>query len=435
MVEAVGAPMRERFGGASAACGVAWVVLSLAACAAPAAPAPEDDLEETNLLARARGIHLRVMALDTHVDIDEDFSSPASDPGQRGSRQVDLPKMDDGGLDAAFFIVYVGQTARTPENYLGAQELAQRKFDGIFQMTRTYQTQIALACRSSDVETIHAGGRRVALIGVENGYSIGKDLGRLQAYYDQCARYFGLVHNGHNDIADSASPSASLGDAPEEHGGLSAFGEAVVRELNRLGMMVDVSHASKQTMLEAIAQSTAPIIASHSGAAALVPHQRNLDDEQLLALKANGGVVQAVAYDSYVKARAPEKTSALSALAKEFGAAAALAALPPDRRAAYDARLAAIHAEWPRATVADFVDHIDYIVRTIGIDHVGIASDFDGGGGIDGWNDASQTFNVTLELVRRGYSEADIAKIWGGNLLRVWREVERLADERRPSGR
>jgi membrane dipeptidase len=350
--------------------------------------------DDATLRERARAIHSRVVTLDTHIDIPVDFGSPTVDPGVRGDSQFDLLKMAEGGLDAAFFIVYVPQTSRTDAGYAGARTDALRKFDGIAGMTRRYSERIGLACRSADVETIRASGRLAAMIGVENGYSIGRDLALLQTYHDRCARYFGLVHNGHNDIADSASPNQALDDPQEAHGGLSAFGEEVVQELNRLGIMVDVSHGSKKTMLHAIRISRAPVIASHSGAAALTPHRRNLDDEQLLALKTNGGVAQVVAVSDFLKM--------------------------PSADSAGTAR--------PRAGVVDLVNHIDHIVKVAGIDHVGIASDFDGGGGIDGWEDASETMNVTLELVRRGYSETDIARIWSGNLLRVWREVEAAAE-------
>ncbi|MGE4056239.1 MAG: dipeptidase, partial [Vicinamibacterales bacterium] len=329
----------------------------------------------------------------------------------------------------------VAQGPRTEQGYAAARRTAQQKFDGIFRMTRTHPDRIMLACRPSAVETLQEGNRHAAMIGVENGYAIGRDISLLRDYYDQCARYFGLVHNGHNDIADSATPNEGLGDAPEEHGGLSAFGEQVVRELNRLGIMVDVSHSSKKAMLHAIRVSRAPIIASHSGAAAVNQHRRNLDDEQLLALRDNGGVVQAVALADFVKSPPTEKTEAIAALRTEYRLApgASLDTLSADERARYDEQRAAIESRWPRANVSDFVDHIDHIVEVAGIDHVGIASDFDGGGGIDGWSDASETFNVTLELVRRGYSEEQIAKIWGGNLLRVWREVESIGEGARPS--
>src|SRR5690606_34958122 len=218
-----------------------------------------------------------------------------------------------------------------------------------------------------------------------------------------------------------------------EHGGLSAFGEQVVAEMNRLGIMVDVSHISKDAMLHATRISKAPVIASHSSVRALADHPRNMDDEQLLALKENGGVIQVVAFAEYVKVTPPEKREALARLREEFGIRGsvrrALEEMPEERRHEYERRAAEIEARWPRATVSDFVDHIDYAVKLIGIDHVGISSDFDGGGGVTGWNDASETFNVTLELVRRGYTEEEIAKLWGGNLLRVWRENERIARE------
>jgi membrane dipeptidase len=203
--------------------------------------------------------------------------------------------------------------------------------------------------------------------------------------------------------------------------------------------MVDVSHPSKQSMLQTVALSKAPIIASHSAARALADHSRNMDDEQLQALKKNGGVIQTVAFNSYVKTPPPpsaERTNALAALKKEFalpaggGGGGALNALPADRREAYQKRLAEVDAKFPgppRATVKDFVNHIDYIVKLIGLDHVGISSDFDGGGGVEGWNDASETFNVTLELVRRGYTEDQIGKLWSGNLLRVMAAVEKVA--------
>jgi membrane dipeptidase len=381
-------------------------------------------------VTRARAIHESVLTLDTHVDIPFNYATDEVDPGVRGRHQVDLPKMREGGLDAAFFIVYVGQGPRTEEGNAEAGEAAMTKFDAIRRMTyELYPDQIELAYNASDVERIHESGKLVAAIGIENGYVIGRDISLIETYHELGARYMTLAHNGHNDISDSANPR---GDDPvAEHGGLSAFGEEVVAELNRVGVMVDVSHISKDAMLHATRISTAPVIGSHSSVRALADVSRNMDDEQLLALKENGGVIQICALDGFVKVPAAEKTEAIRALREELGATGrtGLRDLSPEQRAIYDERMAAIEAEWPRANVQDFVDHIDYAVNLIGIDHVGIASDFDGGGGITGWNDASETFNVTLELVRRGYSEEEIAKLWGGNLLRVWRDVERVASE------
>ena len=238
-----------------------------------------------------------------------------------------------------------------------------------------------------------------------------------------------LVHNGHNDIGDSAQPRERLGDEATEHGGLSEFGRQVVREMNRVGMMVDISHVSKDTMLQASELSVAPVIASHSSVNAVYRHARNLDDGQLDAIKANGGVVQIVAFDSYLKAIPEEKRASLTGLREALGLTSPEAFRNMDEatRANYSQGRAMINQKWPGAAVSDLVDHIDYTVKRIGIDHVGIASDFGGGGGIAGWNHALETFNVTLELVRRGYSREDIGKLWGEKLLRVMREVDATA--------
>jgi len=387
------------------------------------------ELSEEELIARARAIHESVITIDTHDDIPPNFATEEVDPGVRGDRQVDLPKMRGGGLDAAFFVVYVGQGERTPEAYEAAKAAARTKFAAIHRMTDSlYPDQIELAYSPDDVERIHDAGKLVACIGIENGYAIGRDIGLLEQYHEMGARYLGLTHNGHNDICDSANPSPRLGDSEEDHG-LSEFGEQVIAELNRLGIMVDVSHASRQCMLDAARLSRAPIIASHSSARALRDVARNLDDEQLLALKENGGVAQMVALGSFVKEDPPEKVEAIEALRQEMGLGEGYAGwrtMSEEQRAQFRARMREIDEQWP-ITVADFVDHVDHAVQLIGIDHVGISSDFDGGGGVQGWADASETFNVTLELVRRGYSEEEIRKLWGGNLLRVWREVERVA--------
>jgi membrane dipeptidase len=376
------------------------------------------------LLARARAIHDRVVTIDTHDDIPFDFATPEVDPGVRGTRQVDIPKMVEGGLDVAFFVVFVGQGPRTPEGNERAKELALTKFRAIRRMAEEmHPDKIAIAYRPDQVNRILRTGRRVAAIGIENGYVIGRDLTRIRRYFDLGARYMTLTHGGHNDIGDSATPRA---DEPAgEHGGLSAFGRAVVDRMNRVGMMVDVSHVAKSTSLDAIRASRAPVIASHSGVRAVNDHPRNMDDEQLLALKRNGGVVQIVALGEFVKS-CPERRAAVQAVYQQLGVTRARD-LAADQRAELRRRIVEIDAQFPPATVEDFVDHIDYAVRLIGIDHVGISSDFDGGGGIAGWRDASETLNVTLELVRRGYTEGQIRKLWGGNLLRVWREVEKAA--------
>jgi membrane dipeptidase len=402
------------------------VAVALAACTNdpdPVATVPEPPDPRT--------LHAAALTLDTHVDIPLDFATDAVDPLD-SDQQVNLLKMQEGGLDAAFFIVYVGQTARTPENYAQAQTDALAKFAAIHRMTDDlYPDRIGLAYRAGDVDRLVAEGKLVAAIGVENGYALGADLGMLDRYYELGARYVSLSHDGHNDLADSARPSTTLGDVPVEHDGVSDLGARAIRRLNELGIMIDISHASKQAALDAIELSAAPVIASHSSIRAVADHVRNLDDETLLALKANGGVVQVVAYGGYLKVQPAEQRAALDALAARLGLTTPVdrATLPEDLRSIYAAGVTEIDAQWPPANVQTFIDHIDYAVKLVGVDHVGISSDFGGGGGIVGWADARETPNVTNELIARGYSEEAIRKIWSGNLLRVWREVERVAEE------
>ena len=373
------------------------------------------------LVQRARAIHERALTIDTHDDIPFNYATPEVNACGDTRMQVDIPKMKAGGLDAAFFIVYVGQGPRTPEGNAKAKQDALTKFTAIHRMAEQMcPDQIELAYTPDDVERIARSGKRVALIGIENGYVIGRDLALIKDYYDRGARYMTLAHGAHNDISDSATPQNP------EHNGLSAFGEQVVAEMNRVGMMVDVSHISKAAMMHAVRISRAPVIASHSSTRAIADHPRNMDDEQLQALKQNGGVMQTVAFAAYVKIQPPERLEAIRLLREKMlvTGASSVRALPADKQAEYERELAKIDEKWPRATVRDFVDHIDHAVKLIGVDHVGISSDFDGGGGVEGWNSAAETFNVTLELVRRGYSERDIHKLWGGNLLRVWRAVD-----------
>jgi membrane dipeptidase len=391
---------------------------------------------EESIQTHAREVHARAITIDTHVDIPGNFATPEVDPGARGQRKVDLVKMREGGLDVVFWAVYVGQRERTPEGYAAAKEQALNEFAAIRRVPEMHPDQIELAYTPADVVRIHAAGKLVECIGIENGYVIGQDLGLVQEYYDLGARYITLTHNGHNDICDSANPNARLGDEETEHGGVSAFGEQVIAEMNRLGVMVDVSHTSKACMMDAARLSRAPIIASHSSARALADVSRNMDDEQLLALKANGGVIQIVAVGEFVKSDPPEKIAAVAALREEMGFTGyeGRRSLTEEQRAEYRQRMAELDERWPGPTLQDLVDHVDYVVRLIGVDHVGLGSDFDGGGGVVGWNDASESLNVTTELVRRGYSDDEIVKIWGGNLLRVWREVERVAADVKAGG-
>jgi len=386
-------------------------------------------MSDAYLEARARVVHDSVITIDTHDDISSNFATAESDPGQREGRRVTLPKMREGGLDVAFFVVYVGQTERTPENYAEAKAEAIRKFEAIHRLTdEMYPDEIGFAWTPDDVVRLRAEGKLVATIGIENGYSIGTDLSLMEDYHRRGARYFGLTHIGHNDLADSSIPRENLGDAEEEHGGVSELGAKAIAEANRLGMMVDVSHSSKNTTLDAARLSKAPIIASHSAVRELADSPRNLTDDELLAIRDNGGVIQVVAFDGYVLIPSDEKQAALREV-RENAPFESWGDATPEQRDAYREARAKVDDQYPGATVSTFVDHIDYAVELIGVDHVGISSDFDGGGGVTGWDDASESFNLTLELMRRGYSDDDIRKMWGGNLLRVWREVETIAAE------
>ena len=260
-----------------------------------------EERAEVELVELARSIHQRVLTIDTHDDIPLNFATRDVDPGTRGDRQVDLPKMREGGLDAAFFVVYVGQTERTTENYAQAATDAMIKFEAIHRMAEDmYPDEIEIAYSADDIERIAASGKLVAAIGIENGYVIGTDLSLLETYHALGARYITLAHGGHNDIADSATPQERLGDGDAEHGGVSPFGAEVIAEMNRLGLMIDVSHVSKQAMLDATRLSAAPVIASHSSVTALHEHPRNMDDEQLEALRASGGVLQTVALGAFL---------------------------------------------------------------------------------------------------------------------------------------
>jgi membrane dipeptidase len=375
------------------------------------------------------GIAQPSLVVDSHVDLAPAYLEGRADPGVWGRQQFDIPKLRAGGVTVPFLIVYIAQGPRTAEGYEHARTVAEHFFNVIYAMGTRNRRQLTIATSSDEVRRVVEEGRIAAVIGIENGYAIGKDIHVLRRYYDLGARYITLVHNGNNDIGDSARPDTVAGESLEEHGGLTEFGEAVIREMNRLGIMVDISHASRLTMLGAINASKAPVIASHSSVRALVDVGRNLDDDVLRALGNNGGVIQVTAVDEFLKRSAPERETAIAAVLKRFGVNSDLGErdLPEVAYREYLEAIARVHQLWGEASVVDLVNHIDYAVRLIGIDHVGICSDFDGGGGISGWRDASETPNVTAELVRRGYSSDAVRKLWGENLLRVLRQVEKTA--------
>jgi len=403
------------------------------------------DPEHSKLIEKAEKIHANVITIDTHDDINVKNFTDSINYTQELNTQVDLPKMVEGGLDVAWFIVYTGQDTLSAEGYAKAEENAMSKFEAIRRLCDDIAPeQISLALTSDDVRQISAEGKKVAMIGVENAYPIGEDLSNFEKYHELGARYISLSHNGHSQFCDSNTGER---DSVWLHNGLSDLGKKAVNEMNRLGIMIDVSHPSKESMKQMVALSKAPIIASHSSARALCDHSRNLDDEQLKLMKENGGVVQTVAFTSYLNTEKSEARSAfLKDVYKEVADSLELEWYErSDWPSLTKAQQTAFMENYPKVmaigkeqaktmdgvpeavSVSDFVNHIDYMVDLIGIDHVGISSDFDGGGGIEGWSDASETFNVTLELVQRGYSKEEIEKLWGGNLLRVLDRVQEVA--------
>ena len=396
-------------------------------------------------LSEAERIHKAVITIDTHDDINVGNFTDSINYTQKTNSQVNLPNMRAGGLDVSWFIVYTGQDSLTDGGFKKAAANASAKFEAIHRLVDNYAPeQIELALTAADVRKIWKSGKKVAMIGVENGYPLGLDIGNVKKFYDQGARYISLAHNGHSQLSDSNTGEK---DSIYLHNGLSELGKKVIAEMNYYGIMVDISHPSKEAIRQMAELSKAPIMASHSSARALCNHSRNLDDEQLEWVKESGGVVQTVAFSSYLNtekhyAYHQAKDSVLKLVGEKYQIPVLdkyqmralsfqeLEAYLLERKKLYalaEEELAAVKNSYPPVSVEDFVDHIDYIKNKIGIDHVGISSDFDGGGGIEGWQDASETLNVTKELVKRGYSEAEIEKIWGGNLLRVMEEVEAVA--------
>lgn len=337
------------------------------------------------LAPEALSLHRTLVTLDTHIDIPW---PPGPDPFVDGPRKVDMVKMTRGGLSAGCFVAYVPQAARTPANEDAAFARAIGMLDHINAMGRTENGIAArVASSAAAIEQARRDGVIAVVPCVENGFAIGMDLGRLKEFRARGACYLTLTHNGHNALADSCNPRRDLGDRETEHGGLSPVGIKAIAELNRLGMMVDVAHTSRDTMAQAAEASRTPIVSTHSCVSALCDHSRNMTDWQLDMIRDVGGVIQITAVSAFLKPSAK----------------------PDD------------------VTTSDFVDHVDYAVKRIGIDHVGISSDFDGGGWFKDWRDAGDTANITVELVRRGYDKGALEKLWGGNFLRVMRIVEQAA--------
>lgn len=376
---------------------------------------------------KIKKIHESVLTVDTHCDtpmslLDEDF-----DIGKRNSApesRVDFPRMKEGGLDAIFFAAFTSQRERTDENTEIAYTRANEMIDATYKVCQTYKDIAEVAVHASDAYRIEKLGKRAIYIGMENGFPIGTKFERVSEFYNKGVRYITLCHSSNNDICDSSTDKKG-----PEHNGLSSFGKEVVKEMNQLGMMIDVSHISDKSFFDVIELSKAPVIASHSSVRGIAHHNRNLTDEMIKALAKNGGVIQICLLDSYIKD--PDTTTVYYQKRKEFMAIydTKFESMTEDEKKEFRNEWRNLSKKYPKKlpTVADCVDHIDYVKNLVGIDYVGIGSDFDGGGGLDGVADVSEMPNITAEMIKRGYTKREIEKVWGGNFFRVFKNVEKLA--------
>ena len=387
--------------------------------------------EGNNQEADAMEIHKKILTVDTHCDTPMMMAEGEYDIGElhdaglerRG--KIDLPRMKKGGLDAEFFAAFVGQGERTEQGYKKARERADLLIKSVHDMCDKYPEMVSFATTPDDAYRLAEQGKIAAFLGLENGYPIGKDLALVEEFYNEGVRYITLCHSSDNDICDSSTDRRE----PEDNG-LSEFGKKVVEECNRLGMMIDVSHVSDQTFFDVIQHSRAPVIASHSSVRSLCDHPRNFSDEMLKALAEKGGVIQICFVSSFVKEGEsdPERQKAIEELEEKYGDYSEI----KDEEVRQKAReeFMEIYKKYPRpsASVEDMVDHIDYVKELIGVDYIGIGTDFDGGGSLEGCDDVSEMPNVTRELLKRGYTEEEIEKIWGGNLMRVFRKIIESSD-------
>ncbi len=378
------------------------------------------------LISYSLQLRAEYLTLDSHIDIPFDYMiNPEHDPGNNTDMQVDFQKMLDGNLDGGFFIVYVGQSELNKNGYQEAKEKAIIKFNAINKMVEKYPNKIVLVKSPEEVYEAKRDKKLFAAIGIENGYVIGEDIELLKYYYDLGARYMTLSHIGHNQISDSSLPKKSLNNDIEMHGGLSNFGKITIKKMNELGMMIDISHVSDKSALQAIKLSHHPVIASHSGARSVADHPRNIPDNIIREIAKKGGVVQVVAFSSYVKVN-KKRTESIINLRDSILTMTGDNNFIPEKHIKlieYKNGMDKINKEFPLPSIDSFIDHIDHIVDLVGIDYVGISSDFGGGGGIEGWSNASQTFNITNSLLLRGYSKDEVNKIWSENFLRVWKNV------------
>lgn len=372
-------------------------------------------------------IHKKALTVDTHCDTPMNLLDGNFDIGVRNKppqNRVDFPRMKEGGLDAIFFAAFTGQKPRTPENIAEAYKTANEMIEATKAACLKYNNLAEVAYQADDATRLEKQGKLAIYIGMENGFPLGTDISRVKEFYEKGVRYITLCHSYNNDICDSSSDKKG-----PEHNGLSSFGKQVVKEMNRLGIMVDVSHISDKSFYDVIETSSSPVIASHSSVRAIAHHNRNMTDEMLKALAKNGGVIQICLLDDYVKD--PDTTSVYYQKRKEFYSnyEARSAAMTDEQKRELRKEWRTLSEKYPKPlpTVSDYVDHIDYLKNLVGIDYVGIGSDFDGGGGLQDCADVSQFPNITAEMLKRGYTTEEIEKVWGGNFFRVFKAVERQA--------
>ncbi|WJK11809.1 pyoverdine-tailoring dipeptidase-like protein PvdM [Pseudomonas fluorescens] len=410
----------------------------------------KDDLGyPVKVVKQAAELHERMLSFDSHISLMQNFGTDGNEADKDGKGQFDLAKVNRGQLSGAALTIFGWPemwngpdaphkpTAGFIDEARNQQEIRYRIISG---MVRDFPNQVAIAYTPDDMRRLHGEGKFAIFISMLNAYPLGHDLNLLDLWTARGMRMFGFSYIGNNDWADSSRPLPFLNDSPDALDGLSDLGKQAVKRLNDLGVIIDVSQMSTKALEQVAQLSRTPLVASHSAPRAMVDIPRNLSDKEMQLIKNTGGVVQIVAFSQYLRPLTQTTQDRLNELRKEFDLPPlpnlAMALMPGDpiisawteqKFGLYASRLYAILEDEPKASLKDLGDAIEYAVRKIGIDHVGISSDFNEGGGVKGFENVGEIRNVTAELLSRGYSEADIAKLWGGNFLRVWDQVEKAA--------
>lgn len=389
---------------------------------------PGDKLSEEEITK----IHQSAITIDPHIDIREDFDADGNDAGTETVDQIDLPKLEKGQLDIATLALFADPLRRTPENLILARKQVDSKLEVIQNFIRKHPDRLELVKSTQDIERIVKEGKHGILLSFLNAISLGKDTSLISHYYEEGVRLFGFAHAGNNDWTDSSRPNEAYGDKPDEAGGLTIIGKQAVPILNRLGVIIDVSQLTTNALNQTLELSKAPVIASHSGVRGIVDNTRNLSDAELKAIAAKDGVVHIVAFAAYLKDTVAFKEDYKKQIFEPLGLVVGKDnPLEKLDSAGYkkftDAYRQFSRNEWKYATLAEYINSVDYAVKLIGVDHVGFAADFNHGGGVKDYAHVGDGPNITRELLKRGYSETDIKKLWGGNFLRVFKKVEELA--------